>query len=127
MILPLSWGPISRLCTYSYLLSRSTEPGYYADGRFGIRIESIVIVREVSTPYTFGDKGSYLGFEHVTLSPIHTKLVDVSLMSPVEVEWLNEYHKEVWEKVSPGLKAVGDERAERWLERECQPVSLKTL
>ncbi|KAG8853749.1 hypothetical protein FRB96_008003 [Tulasnella sp. 330] len=102
----------------------SNEPGYYADGRFGIRIESIVIVREVSTPYNFGDKGSYLGFEHVTVSPIHTKLVNVSLMSPAEVEWLNEYHKEVWEKVSPGLKAVGDERAERWLERECKPIGL---
>jgi len=44
----------------------SNEPGYYADGRFGIRIESIVLVREVKTPNNFGDKG-YLGFEHVTL------------------------------------------------------------
>jgi len=117
-----------RLFIRAYSLHWSfTEPGYYADGRFGIRIESIVIVREVSTPYTFGDKGSYLGFEHVTLSPIHTKLVDVKLMSPVEVDWLNEYHKEVWEKVSPGLKAVGDERAERWLEKECKPVGQRTV
>jgi Xaa-Pro aminopeptidase len=44
----------------------SNEPGYYADGRFGIRIESIVLVREVKTPNNFGDKG-YLGFEHVTM------------------------------------------------------------
>lgn len=44
----------------------SNEPGYYADGRFGIRIESIVLVREVNTPHNFGDKG-YLGFEHVTM------------------------------------------------------------
>jgi hypothetical protein len=42
------------------------EPGYYADGQFGIRIESIVLVREVKTPNNFGDVG-YLGFEHVTL------------------------------------------------------------
>jgi len=103
-------------------MTLSNEPGYYADGCYGIRIESIVVVREVPTRHTFGDKGPYLGFEHVTLSPIHSKLVDLSLMSPVEVEWLNSYHQEVWEKVSPGLKAVGDERAVKWLEKECRPI-----
>lgn len=45
----------------------SNEPGYYADGRFGIRIENIVLVKEVKTPNNFGDKG-YLGFENVTMS-----------------------------------------------------------
>ena len=45
----------------------SNEPGYYADGKFGIRIESIVLVREVKTPNNFGEKG-YLGFENVTMS-----------------------------------------------------------
>ena len=44
----------------------SNEPGYYADGKFGIRIESIVLVREVKTPNNFGDKG-FLGFENVTM------------------------------------------------------------
>lgn len=43
-----------------------TEPGYYADGRFGVRIESIVIVKKANTPNNFGDKG-YLGFECVTM------------------------------------------------------------
>ncbi len=42
------------------------EPGYYADGEYGIRIENVVIVREARTPNNFGDKG-YLGFEHVTM------------------------------------------------------------
>jgi hypothetical protein len=44
----------------------SNEPGYYADGKFGIRIESIVLVREAKTPNNFGDKG-FLGFENVTM------------------------------------------------------------
>ena len=44
----------------------SNEPGYYADGRFGIRIESIVLVRDAQTPNNFGDKG-YFGFEHITM------------------------------------------------------------
>ena len=42
------------------------EPGYYADGKFGIRIENIVLVRSVETPNNFGGRG-YLGFEHVTV------------------------------------------------------------
>jgi len=44
----------------------SNEPGYYEDGRYGIRIENIVLVREAKTPNNFGNQG-YLGFEHVTL------------------------------------------------------------
>jgi hypothetical protein len=42
------------------------EPGYYADGKFGIRIENLVLVRSVDTPNNFGGRG-YLGFEHVTM------------------------------------------------------------
>ena len=44
----------------------STEPGYYEDGSYGIRIENVVIVRTAQTPNNFGDKG-FLAFEHVTL------------------------------------------------------------
>lgn len=44
----------------------SNEPGYYADGKFGIRIESLVIIKEVKTPWNFGDKG-FLAFECVTM------------------------------------------------------------
>ena len=46
--------------------SSTSEPGYYADGKFGIRIENVVIVRETSTPNNFGEKG-FLRFEHVTM------------------------------------------------------------
>ncbi|KAF8804633.1 Creatinase/aminopeptidase [Phlegmacium glaucopus] len=94
----------------------SNEPGYYADGRFGIRIESIVLVRETKTPNNFGDKG-YLGFERVTMQ---TKLVDVTLLSEAEKIWLNEYHAETWEKVSPLL--ANDLKALEWLKRECAPL-----
>jgi len=97
----------------------SNEPGYYADGRFGIRIESIVLVREVQTPNNFGDKG-YLGFENVTMCPIQTKLVDVTLLSEAEKVWLNDYHVKTWEKVSPLL--ANDPRALEWLKRECAPL-----
>ncbi|KIM42178.1 hypothetical protein M413DRAFT_26983 [Hebeloma cylindrosporum] len=97
----------------------SNEPGYYADGRFGIRIENIVMVKEAKTPNNFGDKG-YLGFEHVTMCPIHKKLIDTSLITEQEKTWLNKYHEETFEKVSPLLK--NDPRALEWLERECSPL-----
>jgi Xaa-Pro aminopeptidase len=97
----------------------SNEPGYYADGRFGIRIESIVLVKEVKTPNNFGDK-VYLGFENVTMCPIHKKLVDTSLITEQERNWLNKYHEETFEKVSPLLK--DDSRALEWLKRECSPL-----
>ncbi|KAJ3025590.1 UNVERIFIED_CONTAM: hypothetical protein HDU68_006959 [Siphonaria sp. JEL0065] len=97
----------------------TNEPGYYEDGKFGIRIENVMVVKEAETPYDFGGKGS-LGFEHVTVVPISTRLVDVGLLLPEEREWLNRYHEEVYTKVSPLL--VGDELALKWLEKETRAI-----
>ncbi|KAJ3281805.1 hypothetical protein HDU79_010463 [Rhizoclosmatium sp. JEL0117] len=97
----------------------TNEPGYYHDGHFGIRIENVMIVKEVSTPYNFDGKGS-LGFEHVTLVPISTKLVEISLLLPTEREWLNNYHEKVYEKISPLLH--NDEMALKWLFKETRPI-----
>ncbi|KAF8886121.1 peptidase M24, structural domain-containing protein [Infundibulicybe gibba] len=103
----------------------SNEPGYYADGRFGIRIENIVLVRAATTPNDFGGKG-YLGFEHVTMCPIHKKLIDLKLLTAEEKAWVDRYHAEVWEKVSPllmaGTAGGDDARALVWLKRECAPI-----
>ncbi|KAL6301466.1 Creatinase/aminopeptidase [Sparassis latifolia] len=97
----------------------SNEPGYYADGRFGIRIEDVMIVREAQTPNNFGEKG-YLCFEHVTMCPIQKNLIDGALLSPRERTWLDAYHAEVLRKVSPLLQ--NDGRALAWLQRECAPL-----
>lgn len=96
----------------------SNEPGYYEDGNYGIRIENVIVVTEAQTKYRFGDK-PYLGFEHVTMVPMCRKLVDVTLLSDGEREWLNAYHKEVLEKTGGFFE--GDERTKKWLERECAP------
>ena len=96
----------------------SDEPGYYEDGNFGIRIENVVMVKEVETKHRFGDK-PYFGFEHVTLVPMCRRLVDGALLSEREREWLNAYHKETLEKTGPFFK--DDERTRGWLERECAP------
>lgn len=96
----------------------SDEPGYYEDGDFGIRIENVIMVKEVKTKYNFGDK-PYFGFEHVTMVPMCRKLIDVSMLTETERKWLNHYHQEVYEKTSPYFK--DDEISRKWLERECAP------
>ncbi|CAK5272064.1 unnamed protein product [Mycena citricolor] len=97
----------------------SNEPGYYADGKFGIRIENIVLVKKVDTPNNFGDKG-YLGFENVTMCPIQTSLIDRSVFTAEEVGWINKYHEEVLAKVSPLIQ--NDPRALEWLKKECAAI-----
>ncbi|KAF9653718.1 Creatinase/aminopeptidase [Thelephora ganbajun] len=100
-------------------MTLSNEPGYYEDGKYGIRIENIVIVREADTPNNFGQKG-YLRFENVTMCPMHKSLIDVDLLEVSEKAWVNSYHREVLEKLSPLL--AGDTRALEWLKRETSPL-----
>ncbi|KAB1202273.1 putative Xaa-Pro aminopeptidase P [Morella rubra] len=95
----------------------SNEPGYYEDHSFGIRIENLLYVTEVDTPNRFGGV-SYLGFKKLTFVPIQSKLIDLSLLSISEIDWLNEYHSQVWEKVSPLL----DGSARQWLWNNTRPI-----
>ncbi|GAA6025003.1 hypothetical protein JCM8202_002185 [Rhodotorula sphaerocarpa] len=101
----------------------SNEPGYYQDGEFGIRIESLVVVRPQKTPHEFGGV-KYYGMEHLTMCPIATNLVEPSLMSMDELEWLNRYNAEVRDKVGPLIREAGDQEALEWLERVTQPLNL---
>ncbi|KAF2272322.1 putative Xaa-Pro aminopeptidase P [Westerdykella ornata] len=96
----------------------SNEPGYYEDGNFGIRIENMMMVREVETKHQFGDK-PYLGFERVTMTPHCRKLVDTSLLTEDEKAFINEYHKEVYEKTSKFFEK--DSLTLAWLKRETAP------
>jgi Xaa-Pro aminopeptidase len=77
------------------------------------------MAREVETPYKFGDK-SWLGFEHVTMTPIGQNLIETSLLSEEERQWVNSYHAEVWEKTSGFFKQ--DELTLNWLKKETQPL-----
>ncbi|KAI7852083.1 peptidase M24, structural domain-containing protein [Circinella umbellata] len=95
------------------------EPGYYEDGKFGIRIENVLIVRQAQTPHNFGDRG-YLGFEHVTLVPIGLNLIDLDLLSPDEKKWINDYHAEILQKIGPLVE--NDPDAVAWLKRETTPI-----
>ncbi|KAJ9557049.1 hypothetical protein OSB04_011663 [Centaurea solstitialis] len=95
----------------------SNEPGYYEDHAFGIRIENLLFVKEIDTPNHFGGI-TYIGFEKLTFVPIQTKLVDLTLLSAAEIDWLNDYHSQVWEKVS----SLVDGSARDWLWNNTRPV-----
>ena len=71
----------------------SDEPGYYEDGNFGIRKETLVKVVEAKTKFTMPSKSSFLTFEPVTVVPIQAKMIEADLMTKQEVEWLNGYHQ----------------------------------
>ncbi|XP_067012527.2 xaa-Pro aminopeptidase ApepP isoform X2 [Anabrus simplex] len=99
----------------------SNEPGYYEDGKFGIRLENIVRIIPSSAPHNFQDRG-YLTFETITLVPIQTKMLDRTLLTEEEVSYLNDYHKECREKVGSLLKKQHQNEAYDWLFRETEPI-----
>lgn len=96
----------------------SNEPGYYEDHTFGIRIENLLCVKEINTPNRYGGL-EYMGFEKLTFVPIQSKMIDLSLLSASEVDWINDYHVQVWEKLSPLL----DGSAWQWLWENTRPLS----
>ncbi len=95
----------------------SNEPGYYETGSFGIRIESLVIVGPAQTQHRFQEK-QFLSFETITLVPIQRTLIDLTLMSKQQVDWVNSYHTKCREKVAPLVEG----KAREWLMRETEPI-----
>lgn len=92
----------------------SNEPGFYKDGAFGIRIENLVLtVEDMKTDY-----GQFLSHETLTLCPIATNLIEMNLMNSDEVEWLNKYHNQVYERLSPRL----EENEKVWLKSKCASI-----
>lgn len=99
----------------------SNEPGYYEDGKFGIRIENVMRVVKAKTPYNFADK-NFLTFETVTLVPIQTKMLLPDLLTQEEITYLNDYHNTCREKIGPLLKEMGCHHAREWLYKETEPI-----
>lgn len=91
------------------------EPGYYEDGKFGIRIENVLVVTEKRCREEFV---KMYGFDTITLVPIQHSLIDLELITGEEREWINAYHQECWEKVSGLLEG----RAKEWLFSSTRPL-----
>jgi Xaa-Pro aminopeptidase len=81
----------------------SIEPGLYRNGRWGVRIENLVL--NVEAPAS--EFGSFLQFETLTLCPIDTRCIEISLLRQDEIDWLNHYHAVVRERLAPRLEGDG--------------------
>jgi Xaa-Pro aminopeptidase len=95
----------------------SNEPGLYREGKWGIRIENLMVNKRVAQPVEteFGD---FLNFETITYCPIDTRLIEPSLLSQVEIDWLNDYHRQVYAE----LKNRVDDAALDWLTERTQAI-----
>jgi len=94
----------------------SNEPGVYREGYYGIRIENLMITVEKETT----EFGNFLGFETVSLCPIDQSLIDPTLLNLVEIEWLNDYHQKVYDRLRPNL----NEKETTWLANQTNPIKI---
>lgn len=92
----------------------SNEPGLYRAGMYGIRIENLVLTVEKSQT----EFASFYGFETLTMCYLDNNLVDKKLLTLQEIEWYNNYQRQVYETLSPALN--NEERA--WLYNKTAPL-----
>ena len=92
----------------------SDEPGVYIEGSHGIRIENMILAKKGLK----NEFGQFMEFEFLTWVPIDTECINLDLMEERDIEALNAYHREVYEKVAPLLEA----EEQSWLAKACAPV-----
>ena len=90
----------------------SNEPGIYRGGKWGIRLENLVVVRN----YESNEFGKFMCFETFSLCPFDANCIDFSLLNNDELEWLNSYHKHVFDELSPYL----EKEDLIWLKEKCK-------
>lgn len=94
----------------------SNEPGVYRTGRWGVRIENLVT--PVVADYLPDQTSEFLNFETLTLCPIDTRMILTAMMTPVEIWWVNDYHKRVREALMPRVSG----KAAQWLMRATEII-----
>lgn len=92
------------------------EPGIYCEGKFGVRTENTLLI----VPAGESQFGKFLKFEPLTLCPIDTAPIDLGLMTDKELQWLNDYHKTVRQRLTPLIK---DGAVKEWLADATKPIS----
>lgn len=95
-------------------MTLTNEPGIYKAGKHGVRIENTQLI----VPYMQGEFGAFLQFEPLTLCPIDTTPIDMTMLDHTEIEWLNDYHRMVYSRLSPLL----DEEHRQWLAEATRPI-----
>ena len=95
-------------------MTLTDEPGLYLAGKFGVRIENTVLLSD----YLKTEFGKFLQIEPLTLCPIDTAPIDLTMLMPEELAWLNEYHAKVYAELAPYL----DEEEKKWLENATKTI-----
>jgi Xaa-Pro aminopeptidase len=95
----------------------SNEPGHYVQGKYGIRIENLLLVKPAQKPKQ-GDR-AMLSFETLTFAPIDKRLIDTHLLTRAELHWLDSYHADVFQKLQKRV----DVATRPWLEATCAPFT----
>lgn len=95
-------------------MTLTDEPGLYLAGKFGVRIENTVLLSD----YMKTEFGKFLQIEPLTLCPIDTAPIDLTMLMPEELAWLNEYHAKVYAELAPYL----DEEENKWLENATKTI-----
>ena len=93
----------------------SDEPGIYIEGSHGIRTENLIVCRKAEK----NEYGQFMEFEYLTFVPIDLDALDVSLMEKRDIQYLNEYHRQVYEKISPYLTR----EEQQWLKEATREVA----
>lgn len=97
----------------------SDEPGYYEDGKFGIRIENLMAVVKCDAVTNVLDPSQpMLTFETLTMIPLQQKMIKVELLTVAEARWVDDYHSKVFQKLSPFMRP----EEQRWLEQATRPL-----
>jgi Xaa-Pro aminopeptidase len=96
-------------------------PRYYKDGDFGIRIENLLEIQDCNPDRDEeSTEKKFLKFSKLTLIPIQQNLINVDMLTEKELDWLDAYHKLVFEKVSPLLEP--ESLAMKWLQKSCTEI-----
>ena len=95
----------------------SNEPGLYREGKWGIRIENLVVNTPVPSP-TETEFGQFLHFETITYCPIDTRLIEPSLLDQTEIDWLNDYHSQVYAELNDRVEGAALE----WLTERTKAI-----
>lgn len=116
----------------------SNEPGFYDDGNFGIRIENLLEIVDVNGSNSDDnaenfdeppmkkqktDTKKFFKFDKLTMIPIQQNLIKLDLMTDTELDWLDAYHEEILQKVSPLLEDGSP--AKNWLLKSCAKIERK--
>lgn len=111
---PARISPIADSVALKKGMLLTNEPGVYREGQYGIRLENMILVEDAFE----NEFGGFLKFENVTFCHFERDLIDPSLLSDREIQWLNTYHQKVYDKLSEFL----DKPVAQWLREKTQPL-----